>query len=171
MDPSNHVQLLSEELIESVSEKALQSPRLRMNHNFHAGPGDNPHRFLNVLTYGTYIRPHRHKVPPKAESFVVLDGYVAIVLFDDDGRVTDAYTLGSGSSLPKIPAAAARNPVARGIDLAPGVWHTIVALTPRAVCYEVKPGPWDPSTDKEFAPWAPAEGDARAGEYLAGLIL
>ena len=60
--------------------------------------------------------------------------------------------------------------VARGIDLRPGLWHSIAALTPVAVCYEVKPGPWDPATDKEFAPWAPEEGSDAASQYLATLL-
>ena len=47
MEPTNPVQLLTDSLIESLVEKAKHSPRLRMNHNFHAGPEDNPHRFLN----------------------------------------------------------------------------------------------------------------------------
>jgi hypothetical protein len=45
-----------------------------------------------------------------------------------------------------------------------------VALTPHAVCYEVKPGPWNPASDKEFAVWAPDEGRPEAAAYLAGLI-
>jgi cupin fold WbuC family metalloprotein len=160
MEPPSSVQLLTDALIQSLVVKAGDSPRLRANHNFHSGPQDNPHRFLNVLTYGTYVAPHRHKNPPKAESFIVLEGQVAFLIFDDDGAVTQKLVLGTGESA-----------VARGIDVAPGVWHTLAALSPHAVCYEVKPGPWDPSTDKEFAPWAPQEGDAGAGPYLDRLLV
>jgi cupin fold WbuC family metalloprotein len=164
------VQLLTDSLIESVLEKAKNSPRLRMNHNFHTGPEDNPHRFLNVFTYGTYVAPHRHKSPPKAESFIVLHGYVAVFLFKDDGSLDDTLVLGSGPLPEKLPASALGKTAARGIDLAPGIWHSITALTPHAVCYEVKPGPWDPATDKEPAPWAPSEGSATASEYLGKLL-
>jgi cupin fold WbuC family metalloprotein len=172
MEPPVPVQLLTDSLIQSVVEKAKQSPRLRMNHNFHAGPEDNPHRFLNVFIYGTYVMPHRHKNPPKAESFIVLDGYVAIFLFNDSGILGKTIVLGSGPPPPRIPVSTGggNHPVARGIDLAPGVWHSITALTAHAVTYEVKPGPWDPSTDKEFAPWAPQEGDAAAPGYLEQLL-
>jgi hypothetical protein len=52
-----------------------------------------------------------------------------------------------------------------GIDLPPGVWHTILPITERAVCFEVKPGPWDPTDDKEFAEWAPAETHPSADAY------
>ncbi|MBV9744787.1 MAG: WbuC family cupin fold metalloprotein, partial [Acidobacteriia bacterium] len=57
-----------------------------------------------------------------------------------------------------------------GIDVAPGVWHTILARSARVICFEVKPGPWDPASDKDFAPWAPAEKDPAAAGYLEKLI-
>jgi len=56
------VQLISGALFNKVADLASESPRRRKNHNFHSGPADNPHRFLNVLLAGTYIRPHRHLV-------------------------------------------------------------------------------------------------------------
>jgi len=38
------------------------------------------------------------------------------------------------------------------------------------VCYEVKPGPYLQANDKEFAPWAPREGDPDAARYLEELV-
>jgi cupin fold WbuC family metalloprotein len=151
------VQLITRSLFDEVAGRARQSPRRRMNHNFHAGPADNPHRFLNVLLKDTYIRPHRHLEPPKAETFLVLEGLVAFFQFDDSGRATASYTLGPGGE-------------ALGIDVPPGIWHTLTAVTERAICFEVKPGPWDPSSDKEFPGWAPDEEDPRAGAWLKKLI-
>ncbi len=141
--------MISQSLIDSVAQRAETSPRLRMNYNFHADAADNPHRFLNVLLAGTYIRPHRHANPPKAESFLLIEGAAEVITFDDDGVLAARYRLGEHSSEGHL----------WGVDIAAGVWHTIVPLTSRAVCFEVKPGPWFPETDKEFAPWAPAEGD------------
>ncbi len=136
-------------------ERARRSPRLRINHNFHASLEDNPHRFLNVLVKGTYIAPHRHLNPAKAEAFLVLEGEAAFFIFDDEGRVVRTVVVG-------------RDPM--GIDLAPGVWHTLAAITDHAVCYEVKPGPYQAGTDKDFAPWAPREGEPGAAAYLDGLL-
>jgi len=154
------VRLISGALFDSVEALADKSPRRRMNHNFHSGPDDNPHRFLNVLLYGTYIRPHRHADPPKSESFVLLEGAVDVIIFDDEGTVRDRYSLGSESSQGRL----------WGVDLPPGVWHTILPRTARAVCFEVKPGPWRPSNDKEFAGWAPAEDDPSSVEYAKALL-
>ena len=135
--------------------RARKSPRLRVNHNFHASMEENPHRFLNVMVKGTYIAPHRHLDPPKAESFLVLEGEVAFFIFDDAGRLVRSEAIG-------------RDPM--GIDLTPGVWHTLTPISGHAVCYEVKPGPYSAANDKDFAPWAPREGDPGAAAYLAGLL-
>jgi len=104
---------------------------------------------------GTYVAPHRHRDPPKSESFLALEGELAFFTFDDDGRVATTHLLGRD---------------AVGIDIQPGVWHTLAVLTPHAVCYEVKPGPYSMANDKDFAPWAPREGDAGAAAYLESLI-
>ena len=50
-----------------------------------------------------------------------------------------------------------------GTDLVPG-------FTARAVCFEVKPGPWEPLSDKEFALWAPAEDDPTSAAYSQALL-
>ena len=152
---SGSVQTLNRELLEDLIQRARQSPRLRINHNFHASMEDNPHRFLNVMVKGTYIAPHRHLDPPKAESFLVLDGEVAFFIFDDSGAVLRTEVVG-------------RDPI--GIDLPAGVWHTLTPLSAHAVCYEVKPGPYTAATDKDFAPWAPREGGAGVSAYLEGLV-
>lgn len=150
------VQLIDDALLDATLARALASPRRRINHNFHSSMASNPHRFLNAWVKGSYGAPHRHRLVPKPESFVVLRGRMALFVFDDGGEVTQRYVLGRGGVL--------------GVDVEPGVWHTVAALTETAVCFEVKAGPYDAATDKEFAPWAPREGDPTAAAYLAGLL-
>ena len=153
------VKLITAELFDTVADRAAGSTRRRMNYNFHETAGDNPHRFLNVLLRGTYIRPHRHSAPPKSETFIVLEGVAEAILFDDEGTVTARHLLGAESAAGKV----------WGIDLPPGVWHTVVARSERVVCFEVKPGPWEPANDKEFAAWAPAEGATGVDDYYRSL--
>lgn len=145
----DEVQLITTDLFQQVEAEARESTRKRKNYNFHAGPEDNPHRMLNVLLRGTYVRPHRHVTPPKSEAFLPLTGRVGIICFGSGGERTGHYLLD------------AAGPV-RGIDIAPGVWHTVIALDAVSVCYEVKPGPWEPASDKDFAAWTPEEGTAEA---------
>jgi cupin fold WbuC family metalloprotein len=149
------VQLVDTALIRSLIERARQSPRLRTNHNFHASMDENPHRFLNVLIRGTYIAPHRHISPPKSESFLVIEGELAFFTFEDSGKIGSVHVLGRDTI---------------GIDVRPGVWHTTAVLTPHAVCFEVKPGPYSVTNDKDFAPWAPREGEPGVAAYLDGLL-
>ena len=153
--PDSPVQVIDSDLFLPLIERARRSPRLRTNHNFHSSMEDNPHRFLNVMIQGTYIAPHRHRDPPKSESFLVLEGELAFFTFDDDGRITSTTILGRD---------------ALGIDIQPGIWHTIAVLTDHVVCFEVKPGPYSAATDKDFAPWAPREGDPSAAAYLDMLV-
>jgi cupin fold WbuC family metalloprotein len=92
------------------------------------------------MIQGTYIAPHRHRDPPKSESFLVLEGKLAFFTFDDAGQITNTLILGRD---------------ALGVDIQPGVWHSIAVLTDHVVCFEVKSGPYSAATDKDYASWAP----------------
>ncbi|MDV6234091.1 WbuC family cupin fold metalloprotein [Leptospira ellisii] len=150
-----HKQLITDSLFEEVLHKAKTSPRGRSNHNFHE-LSEVYQRFLNVLTENTYVQAHRHKSPPKPETFLVLKGALGFVLFDEQGNVSETHRLD------------AEGPV-YGIDVAPGIYHTLVCLTENAICFEGKSGPYDPTTDKDFAEWAPTESDSRRIQYLESL--
>ena len=64
------MKIIDESLLNSVTEHAKESPRLRMNYNFHQSLDDQCHRFLNAVEPGTMVGIHRH--PTKDESFVQL---------------------------------------------------------------------------------------------------
>lgn len=151
----NDVQIIDGALFDEVLAQAEASPRRRKNRNFHAGPEDNPHRFLNVMMRDTYVPPHRHVTPPKPEAFLVLRGNATVIVWTEDGQVRERHRLGDGA-----PA---------GIDLAPGLWHSVLVESDHAVIYEVKPGPWEPSTDKDFASWAPREGEPGVAAFMERL--
>ena len=50
-----------------------------------------------------------------------------------------------------------------------GAWHSFVFQKPSAVILEVKPGPYEPQDDKEFAEWAPLEGDPNVTSFVSWL--
>ena len=62
------MKIIDDNLINGLVDKAKQSPRLRMNYNFHQSLNDKCHRFLNALEPGTVIPVHHH--PTKDETFV-----------------------------------------------------------------------------------------------------
>ncbi|MBM5815068.1 MAG: cupin fold metalloprotein, WbuC family [Cyanobacteria bacterium K_Offshore_surface_m2_239] len=148
---SSPLRLLDQSLFDAVAEQARQAPRLRRNFNLHAEP-DRVQRFLNVLQPGTYVRPHRHlRAQPGEgfECFVVLQGSLGLLVLDGQGEVLEQVRLD------------ADGPV-RGVDLREGEVHTLVALAPDTVMFEIKQGPYEPTRDKDFLTDFPAEGTPEA---------
>ena len=66
------MKIINEALLDETTGRAKQSPRLRMNYNFHEHSDDPVNRLLNALEPGTYLRPHRHLNPKKDEIFLLL---------------------------------------------------------------------------------------------------
>lgn len=186
------IRWIDQSLTNQLLQKASTTTRLRLNHNFHYTMEENPHRFLNALTMGTYIRPHRHLFPPKPESFVLLQGALIFLIFDDTGKVNHSRVLASADLL-TLMKESVESPTASlaelefqkqyqrlkpnmktmepafGVDIDPGLWHTLLPLTEHCVIFEVKPGPYHLADDKEFATWAPTEADSNVSEYLQSL--
>lgn len=153
MDPgleqSGRLKRIKPEDLERVSRRAAGAARGRTNHNLHPELSDPVQRFLNAIEPGSYVRPHRHTDPPRWELFVGLCGSAAVLLFDDNGGILAREPVGPSQ----------RN---RAVEIPAGAWHGIVALEPGTVLFEFKPGPYAPLNDKDFAPWAPDEGEAAA---------
>lgn len=55
------------------------------------------------------------------------------------------------------------------VEIPAGVWHSVISLAAGTVVYEIKDGPYIQPLDKNFAPWAPKEGDLECESYLARL--
>lgn len=140
-------------LLDATSETAKKSHRKRMNFNFHDHPSARIQRMLNAMEPGTYIRPHKHENPDKLEVFFCLRGSFAVVIFNDDGEITDLEIL---------------NPLKGnyGVEISPRIWHSLVALEPGSVAYEIKDGPYDAEVDKNFAIWAPPEDSQEAAAWV-----
>ena len=150
------MQLITDVLLDEVTARARASARRRHMHNFHGDYTEPVQRMLNALEPESYIAPHRHPDPGKVEVFVALRGRLGVLEFEDAGTVRRGFVLEP-------------NGPTHGIEIPAAVWHTILALAPGTVVYEVKPGPYDPARAKEHPPWAPPEGDPGAPAYLASL--
>jgi cupin fold WbuC family metalloprotein len=147
------------DVIETKSLDAKQNSRKREILALQRGNEDTLQRMINAIEPGSYVQPHRHHAPPKAESVVLLAGSIGFVPFHEDG--TPDYD--SCVLLDRTRGAIA-------LDCRESIWHTFFALEPDTVVFESKSGPFDPNTDKEFAPWAPAEGSPEAMAYLEQLV-
>ena len=144
-------------LLDQVSEKGRNSPRRRMNYNFHQVLSDTLQRLLNAMEPLTYIQPHKHENPDKREIFFALRGRIVVIEFDGHGNITDHILLGPGTGN-------------FGAEIAERTFHTVISLDPGTVAYEFKDGPYNPIDDKNFASWAPKEGDQHALAYLESLL-
>lgn len=147
MTNAPRLQRLDQELFELTAKRAIRSPRRRQNYNFHQ-PEDAVQRFLNVLQPGTYVRPHRHQRDrPGAgfECFLVLQGSVGLLLFDASGQMIQHERLSASGPL-------------HGIEVVENQLHSLVALEPDSVIFELKQGPYIPSSDKDFLAGYPMEG-------------
>ena len=147
------LQRLDQGLFDRVAHSARQASRLRMNHNLHEAD-DLVQRFINVLQPGTYVRPHRHRRSGEGsgfECFVVLQGAVGLLLMNQEGEITQKERLDANGPL-------------RGIELAENQVHTLVALEDDTVIFELKQGPYQPASDKDFLPGFPQEQSSAATE-------
>lgn len=76
MKSGKRIMIIDNDLLNKVSAQAKDSPRLRMNYNFHQSLDEKCHRFLNAVEPGTKVEIHRH--PTKDESFVLFRGRVRV---------------------------------------------------------------------------------------------
>jgi cupin fold WbuC family metalloprotein len=136
-----------------LSAEARLSPRRRRNRNLHE-MDDVVHRLFNAIEPGSYVRPHRHLSPPKAETMVVVSGRLGLLVFRESGAVRDTAVLEAGGET-------------FGVDLQAGTWHSFVSLAPGTVVFEAKEGPYVPPGGADSAPWAPEEGAPEAADQVA----
>ncbi len=106
---------------------------------------------------GTYVQPHKHEDPDKREVFLVLKGSFVVVEFNESGEVTDHTILNLEDGL-------------FGAEVSPGIYHTIIPLKKNSVAYEIKDGPYDIASDKNFAPWAPTESSGKGPAYNIDIL-
>ena len=147
------LKIISRQLMDEVSAAAQSSPRQRKNFNFHQRDDEICHRLINAIEPDTYIPPHCHRDATKGESIVVLRGRVGALIFSDAGVPNQRIVMQPESEI-------------LGVDIPPGVIHSLVALEKNSVFFESKAGPYVALAESERANWAPPEGENAVREYL-----
>lgn len=148
---------ISAALLDEISHKATQSPRKRQNFNFHDSLGDPLQRLLNAMEPGTYVQPHKHEKPDKREFFIILKGKAVVIIFDNLGGIKNHTILSPETQ-------------EFGIEIPARTWHTIIILEEQTVLFEVKDGPYEQISDKNFATWAPKENAPECQSYNKMLL-
>jgi cupin fold WbuC family metalloprotein len=121
------MKIIDESLLDKVSSEAKESPRLRMNYNFHQSLDEKCHRFLNAVEPGTVVPIHKH--PTKDETFVILRGKVKVTTHNDDGSIIESVALCAEEGR-------------YGVNIPKGVWHTLESLESGSCIFECKEGPF-----------------------------
>ncbi len=134
--------ILSTELIRQLIPQARNNPRRRINYNIHTGYSEQVQRFLNVVDYDSYVRPHQHNKADAWEGFVIIRGKLGVFQFDQQGTILHRTEL------------CETGPVF-GIELDSTAAHCITSLSDQAIVFEYKEGPYDPDEDKTFSDWSP----------------
>lgn len=122
------MKIIDKNLLDSVTEKAKVSPRLRMNYNFHEDLSDKCQRLLDALEPGTVMPIHHHKVD---EMFVILRGSLKVNTYNDDGEVIQSVVLSPSQGR-------------FAVNIKAGEWHSVESLESGTMIMEVKEGPYIP---------------------------
>ena len=146
------MKLIDRTLYEKMNVAAKDAPRKRVHHCLHPGPEDAVQRLVVDMEPGTYIRPHRHLASPKWELFIVLKGRAVVLIFDEQGVVTECVELATKGDV-------------SAVEIPAGAWHTLISKEPGTLLVEVKPGPYHPLPEEDFAPWAPPENSQEATSF------
>ena len=85
--------------------------------------------------------------------FRALKGKIAILIYDDEGAVTDKFIISTDGEI-------------CAFEMRPNTWHSLYPITDEAVFFEVKPGPFIATQEDDFAAWAPKEGGELVGKFL-----
>jgi cupin fold WbuC family metalloprotein len=140
-------------LLDSLSVNAKESPRKRAHFNLHPELNDPVQRLCIAMEPDTYVRPHRHSDPETWEILMILRGSLALLIFDEQGKVQERTVLTAGGPV-------------TAVEFPRNTWHSPVSLEPGTIVFEVKQGPYKPIPDTHVAAWAPAEGHADSGRFL-----
>lgn len=122
---------ITQGLLDSLTEQAKASPRLRMNLDLRNSPEDGSQRMLNAIEPGSPLPIHRHR--KSSETVVILRGRLVEEFYDDQEMIcTESIELS-----PNGPVVALNIPI--------GQWHTARALESGTVILEMKDGPYEPT--------------------------
>ena len=117
-------------LLDSLTEQAKGSARLRMSYDLRNSEADLSQRMLNAVEPGSVIPIHRHQ--KTSETMVVLRGRVVVELYDELERIcSSAYEVYPGGDI-------------YALNIPAGAWHTLSALESGTVILEMKDGAYEP---------------------------
>ncbi len=127
---------ITQTILDELTAKAKESPRLRMNLDLRDSAEDSSQRMLNAIEPGSVLPIHRHQ--KTSETMVCLRGKLRVEYYDELERMcTESFVIEPGGAN-----------VAVSIPI--GMWHTVYALESRTCILEMKNGGYEPLSDVDI---------------------
>ena len=127
---------ITQAILDELTAKAKESPRLRMNLDLRNSADDTSQRMLNAIEPGSVVPIHRHQ--KSSDTVVCLRGRLVEEFYDDLERIcTERIELS-----PNGPVVA--------LNIPAGQWHTVQALESGTVILEMKNGQYEPLSDVDI---------------------
>lgn len=120
---------IDQELLDSLTAKAKENPRLRQNYDLRNCENDESQRMLNAIEPGTVMPIHRH--PNTSTTVIVIRGKMRQNFYDDNGTLTESVTLDAEG-------------FTRVVQIEKGRWHNLESLETGTILFEAKDGAWEP---------------------------
>lgn len=127
---------ITQTILDELTAKAKESPRLRMNLDLRDSAEDTSQRMLNAIEPGSPLPIHRHQ--KTSETVVCIRGRLVEEFYDDLERIcTERIELS-----PNGPVVA--------LNIPAGQWHTVQSLESGTVILEMKNGAYEPISDVDI---------------------
>ena len=127
---------ITQTVLDELTAKAKESPRLRMNLDLRDSAEDTSQRMLNAIEPGSPLPIHRHQ--KTSETVVCIRGRLVEEFYDDMERIcTERIELS-----PNGPVVA--------LNIPAGQWHTVQSLESGTVILEMKNGKYEPISDVDI---------------------
>ena len=127
---------ITQAILDSLTEQAKTSERLRINLDLRDSSEDGSQRMLNAIEPGSILPIHRHQ--KTSEVMVCLRGKLRVEYYDELERIcSDSFVIEPGGTnvAVSIPA---------------GQWHTVQALESGTCILEMKNGGYEPLGDEDI---------------------
>lgn len=128
--------IFNQQFLDTLTEQAKASPRLRMNFDLRNSDKDQSQRMLNAIEPGSPIPIHRHQ--KSTETVVCLRGRLVWEFYDEMEKIcTETIELSPNGSVVAL-------------NVPKGQWHTVKALESGSVILEVKEGSYEPQSPSDI---------------------
>ena len=127
--------IITKEILDELTAKAKENPRLRCNLDMRNSADDQSQRMLNALELGTVMPIHRHLA--SSETVIIIRGRIRWLFYDDQGWITESTELWGDGDV-------------RMLNVEKGRWHSLECLESGSVLFEAKDGPYHTLDEDEI---------------------